>query len=164
MPKLLFLCLMTICHFVFALPEDREKRMELSADSADITQIAHHGEYIGHVELDQGSTHLRAAKAITEGDKRNKLVLAVAEGNKKEQAHCWTLTAVDKPPLHAYADIIRYLPEQHTIELIGNAKVIQGDNSFSAHKIIYDTVKQHVISKSDGKTRTTIIFHPEKKQ
>ncbi len=144
------------------MPDDREKTLQLSANTADLNQQTHHGNYIGKVELDQGTTHLRAAKAITKADKQNKLILAQANGTPKEQAHLWTLVALDKPPLHAYADLIKYLPDKHQIELIGNARVIQGDNSFSAPKIIYDTVEQHVVSKSDGNKRTTIIIHPGK--
>lgn len=149
--------------FCFALPEDRQKQLVLSADSADLNQQSHHGVFIGNVQLDQGSTHLRASSARTEGDKLNKLVLAEAKGDDKEQAHFWILTELNKPPLHAFADTIQYFPERNIVELIGNARVAQGDNSFSAPKIIYDTLKQHVLSKSDGKTRTTIILHPGKK-
>ncbi|WP_028374440.1 lipopolysaccharide transport periplasmic protein LptA [Legionella lansingensis] len=147
----------------FAMPDDREKVAELSADSADLNQQTHRGEYIGNVEFDQGTTHLRAAKAITEGNQQNKLILAVALGDKNAQAHYWTQTAADKPLVHAYADMIRYYPERHLIELIGNARVIQGDNSFSGPKISYDTEKQHVISKADGEKRINIVIHPEKK-
>ncbi|MDI9818354.1 MULTISPECIES: lipopolysaccharide transport periplasmic protein LptA [unclassified Legionella] len=145
------------------MPDDREKIAELSADSADLNQEKHRGEYLGNVKFDQGTTHLRAAKAITEGNKQNKLILAIAIGNEAQQAHYWTQTAEDKPLLHAYADLIRYHPEKHLVELIGNARIAQGNNSFSAPKILYDTVKQHVISKGSGKNRTTIIIHPEKK-
>lgn len=148
--------------FSLAMPDDREKIVELSADSADLNQQTHRGEYTGDVQFDQGTTHLRATKAITEGDQHNKLIFAVATGSDSEQAHYWTQTALDKPLLHAYADTIRYYPDRHLIELIGNARVIQGDNSFSAPKITYDTLKQHVLSKSDGKTRTVIIIHPGK--
>lgn len=160
---ILFL-LLTGNNLCFALPDDREKTLELSADSADLNQQTHRGEFIGHVKLDQGSSHLRAAKAITEGDQLNKLTLAIANGDEKDQAHYWTLTAPDKPPLHAYADMIRYYPSRHLIELVGNARVLQGDNSFAAPKISYDTLKQHVLSQSDGKARTTIIIHPGKQR
>ncbi len=159
----LFLVLFLLAKISFAMPDDREKILTLSADSADLNQQTHQGEYIGNVQLDQGTTHLRAASARTDGDKQNKLVLAIAKGNKKEQAHFWVITELNKPALHAFADLIQYFPERNVVELIGNAKVAQGDNSFTAPKIIYDTVKQHVVSKSDGKTRTTIIIHPGKK-
>lgn len=156
------LMLLLISNACFALSDDREKTLELLADSADLNQQTHRGEYTGNVQLDQGTSHLRAANAVTEGSAQNKLVLAIAKGEGKEQAHFWTLTELNKPPLHAYADEIRYHPDNHLIELIGNARVVQGDNSFSASKISYDTLKQHVVSKSDGKTRTTIIIHPGK--
>lgn len=168
MPKSLLKCIsllsfLLISTTVLAMPDDRDKLVELSADSADLNQQTHRGDYIGKVQFDQGTSHLRAASAFTEADEHNKLVLAVAKGDDKEQAHFWTQTALDKPLLHAYADLIRYHPNQHLIELIGNARVSQGENSFSAPKISYDTLKQHVLSKSDGKNRTVIIIHPEKK-
>ncbi|WP_242602210.1 lipopolysaccharide transport periplasmic protein LptA [Legionella nagasakiensis] len=148
---------------VFALPEDRQQVLQLQADSADLNQEKHRGIYIGHVELDQGSTHLRAAEAITEGNSDNKLIRAIAKGNQEEQAHYWTLTAEDKPPLHAYADKIYYYPESHLIELIGQARIEQGQNSFSAPKITYDTERQHVLTQRDKKARTVITIYPEKK-
>lgn len=147
----------------FALPEDKNEVINVRANSADLNQEKHMGKYIGSVELDQGSTHVRAAEAITEGNEKNELIKAVAKGNEKEQAHYWALTAQDKPPMHAYADNIYYYPERHLIELVGNAKVEQGTDSFSAPKISYDTEHQHVITQSDGKNRTVIIIHPEKK-
>lgn len=146
-----------------AMPDDREKVMELSADTADLSQETHRGEYQGNVTLDQGTTHLRATRAVTEGNQQNKLEVAIAEGDKGNQAHYWTQTALDKPLLHAYADTIRYYPDKHLIELIGHARVEQGDNSFSAPKISYDTLKQHVLSQRDSTSRTLIIIHPEKK-
>jgi len=157
--SLLLLVISTHC---FALPEDREQVIHLRADTADLNQEKHRGVYIGDVQLDQGSTHVRAAHAITEGNDKNQLVKARALGNDKAQAHYWALTAIDKPPIHAYADNIYYYPDRHLIELIGNARVEQGENTFSAPTISYDTVHQHVITKSRGKERTTIIIHPEK--
>ncbi len=81
----LFLILITLSFTSFALPEDQEKIMEFSADSADLNATAHRGEYIGNVEFNQGSSHLRAAKAITEGNQKNKLVVAIAEGIQRNK-------------------------------------------------------------------------------
>lgn len=144
----------------YALPEDRQQILQMRADQADINQETHLGVYINHVEVDQGSTHLRAAHATTEVNQKNQLTKAVAKGDDKEQAHFWTLTDVDKPPLHAYANIIRYFPERHLIQLEGNARVVQGDDSFSAPTIDYDTLHQHVVSKTEGQGQTVIIIHP----
>lgn len=161
--NLLVICLLLTGQVAWALPDDRNQIAQLSADTADLNQQTHRGEYVGNVEFDQGTTHLRAAKAVTEGNKQNKLKFAIAFGDKNEQAHYWEQTAIDKPLLHAYANEIHYYPDRHVIELIGNARVSQGDDSFSAPKISYDTLKKHVIAKSDGKSRTLIIIHPGKK-
>lgn len=147
----------------FSLPTDREKEAELSADSATLDQQDHYGEYIGHVEFQQGSTRLKAAKAITKGDEHNKLIEAIALGDKKEQAHYWMQPDINQPILHAYADTIRYYPSKHIVELVGNARIIQGENSFSSDKIIYDLLKKHLVSKGSKQKKTTIIFHPSKK-
>lgn len=144
------------------MPDDRNKTAQLAADSADLNQLTHRGEYLGNVQFDQGTTHLRANKAITEGNAQNKLIFATAFGSKTQAAHYWEQTAIDKPLLHAYANEIRYYPERHLIELLGKARIVQGQDSFSAAEIRYDTEKQHVIANSDGNNRTIIIFHPEK--
>jgi lipopolysaccharide export system protein LptA len=146
-----------------AMPDDHKQVAQLSADSADLNQQTHYGEYIGNVVFDQGTTHLRASKAVTQGNEQNKLTVAIALGDNNIQAHYWEQTAPDKPLLHAYANEIRYYPIRHLIELTGDAQVIQGENSLKAPKISYDTLKKHVISKSYGAARTVIIFHPEKK-
>lgn len=155
--------LLMLAHCGFAMPDDRAQPIQFHAGSVDLDQQSHRGVYIDDVELDQGTTHIRAAHAITEGNLKNQLVKAILKGNNNAQAHYWTLTAADKPPLHAYADIIYYYPERHIIELIGHARVEQGGDSFSAPKIRYETLHQHVISNSDGNNRTTIIIHPGKK-
>lgn len=158
-PIILFL--FSISQTGYALRSDKNQILNFKADAADINQETHLGHYKGHVALDQGTTHLRASLATTEVNENNKLVKATAEGNKKEQAHFWTLTDEKKPPFHAYADLIRYFPEKHLIELEGKARVEQGNDSFSAPIIQYDTLHQHVLSQSKGKGQTVIIIHPE---
>lgn len=147
----------------YALPSDRQETIHVSADSADLSHFRHKGVYKGNVELIQGTTNLRAAFAETYGNKNNQLTLAVAKGNHKNQAHYWTMTDKEKPILHAYADTIEYKPLKHLIILIGRARVEQGTNSFTSARIVYDTVKQHVVSESNEQTRTTIVLYPDKK-
>ena len=167
--SILLLATLPLGH-VLALPEDQSQTLELSANTADLDQQTRRGEYTGEVILDQGTTHLRAAKAVTITDKDNKLIEAIAYGNSAlpddnpaKLVHYWTQPAVDKPVVHAYADTLHYYPNEHRIELLGHAHVEQGKDSLTATNIFYDTDKQHVIAKSDGTTRTVIVFTPEKK-
>lgn len=157
------LLLLLVNQLCFAMPDDRKQIVHLSANSADIDQLNHRGTYTGNVEFDQGTTHLRAAEAMTEGNEKNQLVKAIIKGSQLAQAHYWEQTDVHKPLVHAFADTIYYYPDRHLIELIGHARVEQGKDSFSAPQISYDTLHQHVLSKNDKETRTTIIIHPETK-
>lgn len=150
----------TVCH---GLPDDKEKQAVIEANQAELNQLKHKATYKGAVLFTQGSTQLEAHHATTEGNAKNQLVLATAYGNKTKQAHYSTLTDIEKERLHAYADEIYYYPIKHLIELIGNAKISQGKNSFRAGKIRYDTLAQHVLSDTHQGQRTTIILHPEKK-
>ena len=161
--KASFLLLCAAINTVYALPSDKEQIMHVTADTADLNQQKHKGTYTGNVVFVQGTTNLHAANAITKGNIKNQLTLAIANGTNGKQAHYWTQTAPDKPHFHAYADTIKYYPLKHIIELVGNAHIEQGPNSLSAAKIIYDTQEQHLVSQSDGKTRTVIILYPEKK-
>lgn len=142
----------------YALPDDREAIVHVGADTAALNHITRTGTYVGHVTLDQGSTHVRAAYASTTGNMQNQLILAVARGNASKQAHVWTQPTPDKPVLHAYADTIRYLPLRHRIELIGHARLTQGTHVFAAPHIEYDTVLQHVTTQKNDHERTTIII------
>jgi lipopolysaccharide export system protein LptA len=149
---------------LFALTSDNKEIIHVKADTANISQLEHKGDYKGHVELTQGTTHLVADNAETLGNDKNQLIQAIARGAGKKQAHFSTKTAEDKPILHAFADTITYYPLKHLIVLEGNAQVRQGKNTFSAAKIKYDTLKRHVLSESKGSKRTTIIIYPEKKK
>lgn len=162
-------CIFCVCLLLlpansgYALPSDKEQVMQVTADSAHLSQQQHEGTYTGNVVFIQGTTNLRAALAKTLGNDKNQLSLAVAYGAQGKQAHYWTETGADKPPFHAYADTIKYYPLTHIIKLVGHAKVSQGQNSLSAAVIIYDTEKQHVLTQSDKTMRTTIILYPKQK-
>ena len=165
--KILTLTFITIlCNKAsFALETDTQQPLELKANSADINQSSHIGTYTDGIEFDQGTTHIRADKAITKTDANNKLTEAVIYGNKSSQAHYWSQMEKDKPELHAYADIIKYYPEKKVIKLIGHSRIKQGENSFTAPKITYNIDKRHIVSSSmaNQKQKTVIIFHPTRK-
>ena len=151
--------LFILSHSLLALPEDHQQPLLVRADSVDLNQKKHLGIYIGHVTVDQGSTHIRATKAVTEGDEHNQLVQAVIEGDSKSQAHYWTLQNIDKPELHAYADTMYYYPKSHQILLDGHAYVLQDHNKITASKLYFDTLTQHVKTSYQG-AQTTITILP----
>ncbi len=153
--------LLGVTSALLALPEDSKAPLFVRADSADLNQSQHRGSYHGHIALDQGTTHIRAATAYTEGNDRNQLVKALIEGNKTAQAHYWTVMSADKPPMHAYADKMYYYPLNDRIELVGHARVTQGQHQVTAAIIHYNIKTQHVISLPSSEEQTVITVHPE---
>lgn len=147
---------------VFAHPNDKKMPIYLSADKADLNHSTHRGEYVGHVDFRQGTSHITAARAVTIADKNNKLTQAIAYGDSHSQAHFTTITKDQNPQLHAFAKIIRYFPAKHLIELEGKAVVTQGNDRFEADLIRYDTINQHVLSDSEVNHRTLIIINSDK--
>ena len=145
---------------VCGLPDDKQRPVELRAGHVLINQDTHRITYTQHVKLDQGSMHLRAATASTLTDKHHQLKQATAHGDRMRQAHAWTSIAINKPPLHAYADEIRYYPQLHRLVLLGHARINQAPNAFLAPKITYDMLANHVITEASGDERTRIILDP----
>lgn len=149
-----------------ALASDQNKPITMRADQVELQQAKQLGLFKGHVEVDQGSSHLRSGSAIAYTDKHNKILKAVAIGTSKKQASFTTTQKPHEPALHAYADSITFYPQDNRIVLEGNATLHKGMNKFSAAIIKYDIKNQHVISQEDkqGNGRTTIIIHPQKKK
>lgn len=147
--------------FLYAATMDGQLPMRLFAQKADLNQQTHTGEYTGDVKLHQGDHHLSAARVITKTNSKNKMIEAFAYGNEQKPVHFWTKTDPEKPFIHAYANEIRYFPEQHLIELIGHARIYQAKNAFLAPYIRYDIQREHVLSQAKGKTRIHILFYPE---
>ena len=158
---ILFMTMLSLKQPLLALPEDNKEPLFVHADSADINQGQHHGDYQGHISLDQGSTHIRAAKATTQTNDKNQLVQAVIDGDTKVQAHYWTLQNQDKPVLHAYANKICYCPLEHRIVLIGHARVVQGHNQITAATICYNSLSQHVMTPTHSEEQTVITVYSE---
>lgn len=144
-----------------ALSDDKTQPLHIRADYAELVQKERKTHYRGNVIFDQGSSHLRAARADTVHNEQNELLSAVAIGNEESPAYFWTLLEAGKPEMHAKADTIKFFPKEHKILLIGNAEVTQGRDRFTAPYIEYDINKRHVVSKSStqGSGRTTILFH-----
>jgi lipopolysaccharide export system protein LptA len=156
------LLLMCVACPLMALPEDSHAVIYVQAGSAILTQKTHRGTYKGGITIDQGSTHIRATSAITQGNGSNQLIKAMISGDLHNQVHYWALPAQDKPMVHAYADTIVYYPLTQEIELIGHARVEQGKHAFTAAVIHYNIKTQHVGTKPIAGEQTTFIIQPDK--
>ncbi|MDX2346389.1 MAG: LPS export ABC transporter periplasmic protein LptC [Legionella sp.] len=114
----------------------------------------------------EDTSYLHASRVTTKMNKKNKLTRAAAFGVANQKAHFWTTAAVDKSPLHAYADTIYYHPLKNQLELIGHAEIMQGKNQLTAPHILYDTKAKQLITTAENNQNTVILInpaeHPEK--
>ncbi|MFK5984202.1 MAG: lipopolysaccharide transport periplasmic protein LptA [Pseudomonadota bacterium] len=170
MNKLFFLILLSfvLTQNCLALSSDKNKPIELEADSADIDDQNGISIYRGKVILTQGSTQLNAQKLTIYHDKNHKLIKIVAEGSP---ARYKQTPDGQKKDVKAKASKLIYYSKKDLIHLYDNALLWQGKNSFRGDKIIYDTkrdiVKASSKKTSDGKVissgRVKVTILPEKK-
>ncbi len=137
---------------LWALPEDRDKPIYISSDSADIDDAKGIAIYRGDVEMIQGSTKL-TGDIITIYSKDRKILRVVSEG-KKQSAYYEELQSQEKGKLQAWGQTIDYDLAIEKIELIKKAKLVQQGNTFTGERIDYDQTRQ--IVNAHSKTRQTL--------
>lgn len=146
----------------FPLASDNQQPAILTADSADLNRQTGFSHFHGHVHFDQGTTHIRSDDGFIQTNQRNQLIKATAISQSNELVHYQTLVKLGNPIIEAKAKTIIWQPLTQKITLIGKASVTQGTNSYSAPHIVYDIVKQHVVS-SPSKDGQLIIHFRQKK-
>lgn len=146
------------------IPSDKTAKMYITSDYAELSKSTGVSIFTGNVKVDRGSTHLTADKLTTYSNQKNQLIKIIAESTGNGLATYETLTAVNKPPLEASAQMIQYDPQKHYVILRGKAFVKQGADSISGPQLEYDITKQLLVSKTVTKSntgRTQIIVQPD---
>lgn len=157
--SILFLMLfMTIAH---ALPVDRNATLHITADSTIYNFRTEEKEFKGHVQLNQGSTHIKADRLTTKNDDQHQLKEAIAYGIL-QPAHYWTTPNQKENPIHAYATIIKFYPLAENIILQEKVRLTQNKNSFTGHLIFYNMKTEIVTVPESQKGQSVMIYHPNK--
>lgn len=142
----------------FALPSDKNQPIHVVTGSALWNGNANTTTLINNVVIIQGTTKITADKLVLYADKNNKVIKAVATG---ELATYSTITDPAKPRLNAIAETIEYYPPAGQVNLIGKAKVTQGQNSMTAPTIQYNLNKQLVNMPPTNQGKVTIVVMPQ---
>lgn len=162
--KIAAAALMLACTSVFALPEDREQPIHISADSASIDDKTGITSYKGSVNIRQGSLEIDAAKVeMHRGSEGVEKIIAT--GRKNKQARFRQQSAKSEPYTDAEGNRLVYLVDKQTITVTGNAFVQQGSDKFSGEKIVYDIDKSIVnaFGGKKGKGRVQMVIQPKAK-
>lgn len=157
-----FLMIIVFCSTVFALPNDSHEKMHITADSTEYNYKTGLATYTGHVQVDQGSTHIAADKLTTKSNLQHKIQEAIAFGEQRP-AHYWTLPKSGDPEIHARANIIKFYPIESNVVLEQKVVVTQGENSFQGELILYNTHDQTVFVPASNKGRAVLVYNPDAK-
>ena len=144
----------------YALPDDRDQPIRITADTAIRDEKQGFTIYSGNVRMIQGSLDIEADKitiyhASAQADK------IVAEG---KPAKMQQQPAVDEPLVKARAEMIEYFKNEDRVHLTKNAHITQDDSSVTGDSIDYFIAEQLVKADSDKDTegnRVKVVISPK---
>jgi lipopolysaccharide export system protein LptA len=142
---------------VTALPDDANRPIEISSDTAEFDDKLGTAKHFGHVLMDQGSRHLEAETLIIERNAANKIEKITATGRP---ARFKTQLNSAKPTLDAIADTLIFYPEKQTLYLNNNAQVMQDNHRVEGNQLIYFLATKKLIAEFTENKRTTVIIPP----
>lgn len=152
---LLFAILSLFLGSTFALPNDSQQPIKISANTLKIDQKKKVSIYLGDVLYTQGSIRLTADKAVvkTLPDRSLKQITALGDKATFNQQVDETTKVIAK------ANKIKFNAKTNVIELIDDAYIKNNKDTFSAEYITYDLEKKLITSQGG---RTEITIHPNK--
>ena len=161
MNKLLILLVVFVSSLVLALPEDTKQPIEIEAQSVVVDETTGFNEFSGDVEVRQGSLLLLAELIQVQTD-NEEVVSMIAKGSLEKPAKYIQSQENQARFIEATATLITYDVDKGMIFLVGNARLVQGFDSFSGDTLNYDINNDKVVVKGaeDGTQRVKfkIVF------
>jgi lipopolysaccharide export system protein LptA len=139
-----------------ALEGDRERPIELAADSVDIDEGRGVSIYRGDVDLRQGSMRLQA-DVVTVHQRGRRPARVEAEGRPVR----FTQQSA-RGPVKGEARRMEYDIDSENLVLQGDAVLVQGQDSMRSDRIVYDRERAVVKAgaAADGRQRVRISIQP----
>lgn len=141
-----------------ALPDDRNKPIQLEADRGQLDQRTGTSVYEGNVIIIQGSLHLTAdtATVYTKDGQFQRI-----EATGKPATWRYRVSA-EKEELHGVGPYVDYDVTKNLMTMRGaNSKVTQGADVFTGDYIEYDTSTDLVKAKGENGSRIQIVIQPK---
>lgn len=152
-----------------ALPEDRDQPIRVSADSATINDKTGITTYKGNVVITQGSLLIEAEHVeLYRNDGGVEKLIA-----KGKPSHFRQQSRKDSPYSDAWGLNMLYMLDDEELTITREAKVIQGEDTFTGEKIVYDLSRSIVNAfgnaegeseSATGSGRVNMIIQPKSKK
>ena len=146
--KLLILLMVFVTSLVLALPEDAKQPIEIEAESVIDDENTGFNEFSGNVEVKQGSL-LLYGELIQVQTENEEVVSMVAKGSREKPAKYIQSQENQARFVEATATQITYDVDKGMVFLVGQARLVQGFDSFSGDTLDYDINNDRVILKGN---------------
>ena len=148
-----------------ALDNDANQPINIAADSLSLDDKAGTATYTGRVEMRQGSMKLDASRVDISRANSGEISLVKATGKR---AYLEQKPTPDDKLVKGWADTILYHALERRVELVGNARLEKGDDTFEGGYVEYFLDKRQVNAnnssdasqKSDGSSRVHMTLTP----
>ena len=131
-----------------ALESDASAPIEVVADRLELDNQAGTAVYIGDVEMQQGSMKLTADRVEIERNDQGEVSLVTATG-EGERAYLEQKPAPDDPIVKGWGRTVVYHAGQRRVELIDQAELHQGGDTFQGAYVEYFLDRRQVQARSE---------------
>lgn len=153
-----------ISSFAKALPGDENQPIHIAADSASINDQTGITTYKGNVIIKQGTLLIEAAHVdMYRGDDGVDKLIA-----KGSPAHFRQKPKPNEPFSDAWGKNMVYKVKSRNLTITKNAKVVQGQDTFTGERIVYDLEKSIVNAfgnekpgSTGGQGRVNMVIQPK---
>lgn len=161
MLRTLSVMLLMISLHSYALTEDQEQPIYVSADQASMNEITGVATYTGDVEIRQGTMILQGSRVEMHRDAQgniNRIITTGSPAQFEQQA------APNQPLTRAFGLRMDYQVPTQTVTITEQARVTQNADEFTGERIVYDMDKSVVDafrSESQGGQRVQMVIQPK---
>lgn len=143
-----------------ALESDRDQPIRIQADAAVVDESSGISTYTGNVTVYQGTLHIAAQEVqIHTNEDEVTLIVASVPDDAESLAH-YEQQPEENELVRANARTISYHVAEERFHLVGDARLTQGEDTFTGEIIDYEADKRRV--KSAGGVET--IFTPAQRE
>lgn len=145
---LVFYIAMLCASTVAGLDADRKQPITIQADDAVLDETKGTSIYRGDVTIDQGTLHISAdeVEIIADGDK---IIQIIATGKEEtgSLAHYEQKPEENKDLVKADARKITWFVQEERLHLVGDARLVQAQDTFSG-QLLYYNVNEGIVNLS----------------
>ncbi|MEO1870516.1 lipopolysaccharide transport periplasmic protein LptA [Cobetia amphilecti] len=135
-----------------ALDSDASQPINIAADALSLDDKAGTATYTGQVEMRQGSMKLDASRVDISRAGSGEISLVKATGKR---AYLEQQPAPDEKLVKGWADTIRYHALERRVELVGDARLEKGDDTFEGGYVEYFLDKRQVNANNNKTAQQT---------